>query len=64
MEGATDSGEDILGMDIDYNMFWQKRRIFLWGGISVGVSPWKIFYIFSFKNQLKISIYCATVQLK
>lgn len=35
----------------------------VWGGVSVGVGPWKIFYIFSFTNQLQnVSIYYATVQ--
>lgn len=77
MEGATDSGEGVLGMERDCDMFWQKRSywreicissggIRTWGeGVSVEVSPWKIFYIFSFANQLKIfSIFYATVQRK
>lgn len=64
MEGATDSGEGVLGMERDCDMFWQKRSywreicissggIRTWGeGMSVEVSPWKIFYIFSFANSV------------
>ena len=68
MEGATASRETVLGMQSDYYHVLAKEesveRDFIWmcsawgggaGSQSVRVSPWKIFYIFSFSNQLKFS---------
>jgi hypothetical protein len=64
MEEATSSSDGILEQGMERFALHLEVFSLCGGGVSVGVSPWKIFHMFSLPSPLKTSIYYATVWLK